>query len=127
MSRKITFQSAKERSDYNKSMVRPRITYGILGFYGFYTLILGGIIVMTDKGLNTELLTIYTGLSTLTASIVSFWFGGRGARKHSGNEPVAPSTDVPVPPVISITDAGQQNQGSEEQSKPHSQVTPNKE
>ena len=82
---KVEIESVKELSDYRKAMVRPYITYGILGFYGICTLILGGVVLKTNTNLDSGLLTIYTGLSTLTASIVSFWFGGRGASKTPTN------------------------------------------
>ena len=82
---KVEIESAKELSDYRKAMVRPYITYSILGFYGICTLILGGVVLKTNTNLDSGLLTIYTGLSTLTASIVSFWFGGRGASKTPTN------------------------------------------
>ena len=83
-------------------------------FYGVWTVSLGAMVLFANKELNSELLTIYTGLSTLTASIVSFWFGGRGAKatisspdRNAHNDPEAPKA---VP--------SQSNRKSGEQSKP---------
>ena len=101
--KEVEFKSAKELSEYKKSLVRPKITYIILGFYGICTLILGGIILFNEIEFSSELLTIYTGLSTLTASIVSFWFGGRGASKTS--------SAAETPPL-------EENQSSQQSKKP---------
>ena len=82
-------------------------------FYGVCTVSLGAMVLFANKELNSELLT-NTGLSTLTACIVSFWFGGRGAKatisspdRNAHNDPEAPKA---VP--------SQSNQESGEQSKP---------
>ena len=76
----MNFQSMEEKKEYTKAMVRPRVTYITLGFYIVFTTILAIIILCTNTEIENGLITIYTGLSTLTASIVSFWFGGRGAK-----------------------------------------------
>lgn len=125
----VNFSSAKELSDYRKAMVRPYVTYSILGFYGISTLVLGGVVLKTNTDLNNGLLTIYTGLSTLTASIVSFWFGGRGASSSrsqpeddsnqdkindSGNDN-GPSSPVPTPEKLETKDVDVDSENDEDQ------------
>ena len=70
------------RLEFQKGMVRPVMTYGTLGFLFLFTAGTGVTLFFGDKELSNQFLAIYIGLSTLTASIVSFWFGGRGAKTN---------------------------------------------
>ena len=63
-------------------MVRPVVTYVTLGFLFLFTASTGIALNFGDKEMSNQFLAIYIGLSTLTASIVSFWFGGRGAKTN---------------------------------------------
>lgn len=81
----MNFESMNEKLEYKKAMVRPIVTYVTLGFYIAFTMFLAVVILFTETEFENGLLTVYTGISTLTASIVSFWFGGRGAKNSSGN------------------------------------------
>ena len=62
-------------------MVRPVLIYVILGI-PLFTAGTGIALYFGDKELSNQFLAIYIGLSTLTASIVSFWFGGRVAKTN---------------------------------------------
>ena len=77
----MNLEFSDDKLKYRRGMVRPCVTYGILGFFILFTAIVGVSVLFFDKKISSELLTIYTGLSTLTASIVSFWFGGRGVQQ----------------------------------------------
>ena len=90
----------KEKENYNKAMVRPIVTYFIVAIYLIFTVIVGVFALFNeDATVNNGFLAIYTGLSTLTASIVSFWFGNRSSKSsgHENNE----------------TNGNEQNEGSE--------------
>lgn len=77
MSSKFT----KEEAEFRKAMVRPYVTYGIVGFYIFATSVVGLLVLFENVSLDNGFLAIYTGLTTLTASIVSFWFGNRSSNR----------------------------------------------
>ena len=83
----MSVKYSEEKAKYRKSMVRPNVTYGIVLFYLLFTAIAGCMALSNDNAsINNGFLTVYTGLSTLTASIVSFWFGNRSSSKSSGHD-----------------------------------------
>ncbi len=77
----------KEQADYKKAMVRPCVTYSIVWFYIGFTTLVGLLALFHEEAeINNGFLTIYTGLTTLTASIVAFWFGNRSAKSSSSGK-----------------------------------------
>ena len=67
--------------EFRKGMVRSVVIYVTLGIL-FFTAVTGIALFFGDKEMSNQFLAIYIGLSTLTDSIVSFWFGGRGAKTN---------------------------------------------